>query len=110
VDQEKDGIWIIDMEGKTVYASARMAEILLTSPLEMMGRSAFVYVFPEDLDTAKRLFEFKKSGDANSFRFRLCRQDGSPIFVDVQGTPMHNSIGRFTGIVGTFRTIEKHKP
>lgn len=110
VNREKDGIWIIDADSKTIYANGGMAEILLTSPAEMMGRSAFIYVFPEDLDSAKRLFEFKKGGDANSFQFRLCRQDGSPVWVDVQGTPMHSPIGRFTGIVGTFRKIEKHKP
>jgi hypothetical protein len=32
--------------------------------------------------------------------FKLRRKDGSAIWVDVQGTPMHNAAGVFTGIIG----------
>jgi PAS domain S-box-containing protein len=37
------------------------------------------------------------------FYFRFRREDGSAIWVDVQGMPMRNVAGEFTGIVGTFR-------
>jgi PAS domain S-box-containing protein len=101
------GVWIIDVDGKTVYANATMGEILSVAPAEMMGKSAFVYVFPEDLAAAKRLFQAKVAGDAESFEFRLCRRDGSAVWVEIQGTPMHDLVGRFTGIVGTFRRLER---
>jgi PAS domain S-box-containing protein len=50
----------------------------------------------------QRLFDAKKRGDINPFHFRLRCKDGSEVWVDVQGTPMYNAAGRFTGIVGTF--------
>lgn len=56
------GIWIIDAEAKTVFANDRMAEILGTSAPELMGRASFTYVFPEDVDNARRLFDAKKGG------------------------------------------------
>jgi PAS domain S-box-containing protein len=99
---EKDGIWIIDVNGQTVYSNQRMAEILGTTPAEMIGRPSFAYVFPEDVAAAQRLFDAKKQGDINPFHLRLRREDGSAVAVDVQGTPMYNATGRFNGIVGTF--------
>jgi PAS domain S-box-containing protein len=98
----RDGIWIIDAEAQTMFANERMAEILGTSPAEMIGQPSFAYVFAEDVESAQRLFDMKKGGSAKPFRFRLRRKDGTPVWVDVQGTPMHNAAGAFLGIVGTF--------
>ena len=68
----------------------------------MIGRESFAFLFPEDVEAAQRLFDAKTRGDANPFHFRLRREDGSAVWVDVQGTPMHNAAGAFRGIVGTF--------
>ena len=97
-----DGIWIIDADARTTYVNDRMAEILAVSPVEILGQNSLDYIFPEDADRAQGLFEAKKTGDANSFRFRLRRKDGSAVWVNVQGTPMYNAGGTFIGIVGTF--------
>jgi len=102
MDKPLDGLWIINSEAKTVYASDHMAEILGTTPSAMKGGHSFEYVFPEDAAAAKRLFDFKKDGNRAPFHFRLRRKDGSAIWVDVQGTPMYNAAGLFKGIVGTF--------
>ena len=101
-----EGVWIIDALGRTVFANEAMAEILGTTPGDLMGKDSFRYVFPEDLAAAERLFEAKKAGSPAPFQFKLRRADGSAIRVDVQGTPMHNAAGHFTGIVGTFTVAE----
>jgi PAS domain S-box-containing protein len=105
--KQSDGIWIIDAEACTLYANATMAEILGTTPADLIGKPSFQYVFPEDVDAAQRLFDSKQRGDANPFHFRLRRKDGSSIWTDVQGTPMRNAKGEFIGIVGTFRVSER---
>jgi two-component system NtrC family sensor kinase len=102
MEKHPHGIWIIDVDAQTVYANERMAEILGTSPSEMIGKPSFSYVFPEDLEAAQRLFAAKLRGDTNPFHFKLRRRDGSAVWVDVQGTPMYDAAGNFTGIVGTF--------
>jgi PAS domain S-box-containing protein len=99
---QTDGIWIIDAEGKTVFANDFMAEMLGTTASDLSGRDSFQYVFPEDLQAAQRLFASKQAGSPAPFHFRLRREDGSAIWVDVLGTPMRNAAGQFTGIVGTF--------
>jgi PAS domain S-box-containing protein len=105
-----DGIWIIDADAKTAYANERMAEILGTSPSEMVGLASFAYVFPEDVDAAQRLFDAKIRGDTKPFHFKLRRKDGAAVWVDVQGTPMHNAAGVFKGIVGTFSVSTESLP
>jgi len=98
----KDGIWIIDSDARTLYANLAMAEILGVDTSELIGGYSFDYVFPEDFESAKKLFENKRGGDVNPFQFRLRRRDGSEIWVEVQGTPMRNMANEFIGIVGTF--------
>jgi PAS domain S-box-containing protein len=99
---QPDGIWIIDAEGKTVFANDSMAQILNTTTVDLIGKDSFLFVFPEDLPSARRLFSAKQAGSSAPFRFKLRRIDGSSIWVDVQGTPMRNALGEFTGVVGTF--------
>ena len=113
VANSKDGVWIIDTDARTLYANSAMAEILGVAPTDLIGKSSFDYVFPEDLEGAKKLFESKRGGDINPFHFRLRRRDGSEIWVDVQGTPMHNLAKEFIGVVGTFAVskgaVRKHR-
>ena len=101
---------IIDVDGKTVFANARMAEILGTSVAQMIGRDSFDYVYPKDAPAAQRLFEAKSRGDNKSFHFKLRREDGSAVWVDVQGTPLRNAAGMFNGIVGTFTLSTESSP
>jgi PAS domain S-box-containing protein len=102
MNKSQDGIWIIDADGNTTLANSRMAEILGVSPNEMVGQPSFSYVYPEDVAAAQRLFDAKSKGDSKPFHFKLRRKDGSEVWVDVQGTPLHNAAGEFNGIVGTF--------
>jgi PAS domain S-box-containing protein len=104
--QDRDGIWIIDAKANTVYANERMAEILGTTVTDLMGNPSFEYVFPKDRERARKLFERKKDGDSQPFYFHIRRKDGTPLAVDVQGTPMHSTDGEFIGVVGTFRVVE----
>jgi PAS domain S-box-containing protein len=104
--QDRDGIWIIDAKANTVFANARMAEILGTTVADLIGKPSFEYVFPKDRERAQKLFERKEGGDSQPFYFHIRRKDGTPLAVDVQGTPMHSTDGEFIGIVGTFRVVE----
>ncbi len=106
MENRKEGIWIIDAEAQTIFANEGMAEILGTSPSEMIGQPSFTYVFPSDVQAAQRLFDMKKGGNAAPFHFALRRKDGTAASVTVQGTPIKNKAGVFMGIVGTFRLTE----
>jgi PAS domain S-box-containing protein len=107
---QADGIWIIDAEGKTVYANQAMSDILGTTMAEIIGEHSFQYVYPDDLPAAQRLFASKQAGSPGSFRFKLRRKDGSAVWVNVQGTPTRNAAGAFTGVLGTFTVSDSQEP
>ena len=104
-----DGIWIIDSGARTLYANAAMADILGVSTTDLIGTPSFEYVFPEDVEAAQQLFASKQRGEMAPFHFKLRRRDGSPIWVDVLGTPMRSVEGEFIGIVGSFRVSERQE-
>ena len=102
MEAPQDGIWIIGVEGEIVFANQRMAEILGTSIAKLIGQYSYDYVFPEDLLATHRLFEAMERGEAEPFHFELRRIDGSGVWVEMLGAPLHEA-GIFTGIVGTLR-------
>ena len=106
----RDGIWIIDDQGKTVFANEEMARILATTVADLLGKDSFQFVYPEDLDAARQLFDAKQAGNRSPFRFKLRRADDTSIWADVQGTPMHNAAGEFLGIVGSFTVSKQQGP
>lgn len=110
VSKRNDGIWIIDADRKTLFANEPMCTILGVQASALIGSDSFRYVFPEDVEAAARLFAQKKDGSFSPFRFRLRRQDGSPIWTDVQGNPMYNAAGEFMGILGTFTVSDRQQP
>ena len=103
----RDGIWTIDAAGITAFANEPMAAMLGTTVGEMIGKSSFDFVYPEDLEAARRLFEGKSRGDMSPFEFRIRRVDGTPFWVTVQGTPMRDEAGQFSGVIGTFRAMRR---
>lgn len=103
----RDGIWTIDAAGITAFANEPMAVMLGTTVGEMIGKSSFDFVYPEDLEAARRLFEGKSRGDMSPFEFRIRRTDGTPFWVTVQGTPMRDDAGQFRGVIGTFRAMRR---
>jgi len=103
----RQGLWIIDAQGTTVYANEDMAKILgEANGADLIGKDSFRYVFAEDVDAARQLFDAKQAGNRSPFHFRLRRADGSAVWADVRGTPMHSAAGEFMGIVGSF-TVSK---
>jgi PAS domain-containing protein len=91
MERELDGIWIFDAEARTAYASERMAEILGTSPSEMVGRASFDYLFPDDIEEAQRLFgredarRHEAASCSSSHHHLLFCQVGSPSGASFRG-------------------------
>lgn len=84
-----------------------MAGLLRTTVEDMVGKLSFDFVYPEDEEAARQLFDAKMRGDMKPFEFRMRRADGTPLWVTVQGTPMHDGTGKFVGVVGTFRAMRR---
>jgi len=104
-----EGIWVVSPEGRTIFCNERMAEILGTEVESLQRLSCFDPVFPDDLEEAQRQFGLQMAGRGQSFDFRLCRIDGSAIWVSISCMPMYDDGGVCTGLLGLFTDISERR-
>ena len=103
------GIWIVDLQGRTIFSNSRMAEILGTDIESMSEQSCFECVFPDDLAEAQRHFAQGMAGSSAPFDFRLRRTDGSVQWVSISCNSIVDDSGGTIGLLGIFADISERK-
>ena len=108
VQNSTDVTGITDKAGIILYRSPNLLTILGYEVADVLGKSLFDYVWPEDLSRAKSRFAelVKVSGNTQRDDYRLRHRDGSCRFIEsiVSNYMDDPAIG---GIVFNFRDISK---
>ncbi len=104
-DALSDGLWSIDQDGCVTYANAALARLLRVSKEQLIGHSAFDFVFDADQELAHKLLEAIKDGQVLNVDFRLRASDGSPVWAHCKSSPMVDDEGGFAGVVAIIRQI-----
>ncbi len=97
VETALEGIWAIDAQSNTTYANPRMAEMLGYSVEEMLGRNAFDFAHPDDVNPASQEWDQRRQGVASRPEFRFLRKDGSILWAQCSAAPLLDEAGRFAG-------------
>src|SRR5215218_2184079 len=71
IETANEGIWMVDCEGRTTFANARMGSMLGITAQEMLGRHALEFVFADDLQVAQRVIPATLAGEAQDFEIRF---------------------------------------
>jgi PAS domain S-box-containing protein len=95
------GVLIIDLNGQIAFANTYFCDFVGVEHSNIKGMSCFDFVFPNDLEAAKKLFEINKGPNAKPFRFMLKRGDGTPIWADIQGVAMRTASGEVYAVSAT---------
>ena len=87
VDGAADLMVAFDDAGTMVFANAASSKLVGWTPDELVGRSVFDFIHPEDLERAMRALDLNNEfGSApGTTVFRLAHADGSWVFVDMTG-------------------------
>ena len=110
VQTTREGIWISDLKGVTTFANPQMARMLGSTPKQMMGRSVYDFVYRRDRPAVKRHFkQFLKTPTGMEVEERLCRADGTELFVLVAASVLRGQQGRPANFVGMFADITDRK-
>lgn len=109
VETAYEGIWMVDVAGRTEFVNARMAEMLGTSPEAMLGHPLHEYLFPEDEAAMDLLLERRKQGIREVIEFRFRSQDGHPIDTRLSTSPLLDHEGRFIGALAMITDITERK-
>jgi PAS domain S-box-containing protein len=98
---QNTGVLMIGLNGRIAFASTYFCDLVGLDHDKVPGMSCFDFVFPADMDEARKLFEANKLPHAAPFRFRLRRWDGTAVWTDIQGSALQTALGRVYGISAT---------
>jgi PAS domain S-box-containing protein len=70
LDTTSESIWLIDAEGRMTYVNQQTADILGYTTAEMIGRSAFDFLFEEDLPQVQWYYPRMLQGIKEQYEWR----------------------------------------
>jgi PAS domain S-box-containing protein len=110
IETAHEGVWMLDMNAVTTYVNPRMAEMLGRTPEEMIGRSAFDFVWPADIAVGLAEWEQRRAdAGGRQTEFRYSHKDGHPVWCEVKVSPVLDAEGRQTGTLGMFTDATDRK-
>ncbi|HUX37704.1 MAG TPA: PAS domain S-box protein [Rectinemataceae bacterium] len=79
IEHGHDGILLVDRERRILYASPSYARLLGREPAELLGKPAFDFVHPEDLEMNRGIYLaiLAKPGRTLRWEYRVRHSDGS---------------------------------
>jgi len=103
------GFWWTSQHGYVTEISAGIARMLGYSLEELVGRVWTDFVDEEWLATRSAEWKAHESGRTNSYRIKLKRQDGTPIWATVSGYPLRYAYGKYTDPLAASENITKER-
>ncbi len=105
-------LWEVTLEGKVLYISDRVTDLLGFSVEEMKQRSFFEHVVPEDaaVSSAKFYYAAQKGQRFSDLEFRMRAKNAEPIWMTARGAPMLGDDGKtLVGYRGICEDITERK-
>jgi PAS domain S-box-containing protein len=95
------GAVLIELSGRIAFASTYFCDLVGIEHDKIAGMSFFAFVYPEDMEKARKMFEPTKIPSAEPSSLRLRRIDGGLVSVEIHGAPMEDAHGDAYAISAT---------
>ncbi|MGD9365829.1 MAG: PAS domain S-box protein [Desulfobacteraceae bacterium] len=111
IDSASDWIWETDAEGVYTFCSGRMYTVLGYRPEEVLGRTPFDLMAPEERGQARECLAGLTARKAPIVNFEhwCLSKDGRRVRMLTNGVPIVNREGRLTGYRGADQDITEKK-
>lgn len=109
VETTSDMVWEVDAQGRYVYVSRKVRDVLGYEPAEMIGRTIFSLVPEKEAGRIGALFK-GIVGSQRPFKFLInvnLHKDGHEVVLETSGVPLFDSEGTLTGYRGADRDISR---
>src|ERR1700680_3668596 len=97
VETASEGIWTLDEKDRTTVANRALAEMLGYDQQEMLGRSMFEFMDPEDVEEAQRSLRLRREGVGKQLEFSLRAKDGHKVSPLLATSSLRDRKGEFAG-------------
>lgn len=105
----KEGIWVLDLEGNTIYANPALSELSGYSLKELKEKVKEMDLFtPEGQEIIKRENKKRLEGRSSSYETVLLTKDGKKVPVLISGSPYYID-GQVKGTLGVITDISEIK-
>jgi PAS domain S-box-containing protein len=111
VESSSDYIWEANKNGVCTYANPRIYDILGYRPEEVIGKTPFDLMPPEEVKRVLPIFQqcVSQGTPIRSLEYLICHKDGHLVFVENNGTPFNDADGILLGYRGIDRDITERK-
>jgi PAS domain S-box-containing protein len=111
VETTSDLVWEIDASGVYTYISPKVREMLGYDPEELIGRTSFEIMPPDE--AAIMASEFRRFAEnqlpVSAIINRCLRKDGTEVIMETSAVPLFKKDGTFIGYRGIDRDITQRK-
>lgn len=111
VETTSDFIWEMDLNGAYTYCSPQIEKLWGLDPEEMLGKTPFDLLPPEDREQAIKAFSalLESSSPFTNMQMRSLDGTGRIVFLEISGVPFFDTAGRQCGYRGITRDITERK-
>jgi PAS domain S-box-containing protein len=111
VENISDAAWEIDTNLVYTYMSPRSIPIIGYMPEELLGKTPYDIMGPEEAKRVKGLLNKVSTARLpfSLFECKLLHKDGHTVHVEISGTPIFYSNGTFSGYRGITRDVTQRK-
>ncbi|HNY13939.1 MAG TPA: PAS domain S-box protein, partial [Bacteroidales bacterium] len=106
-----DWVWEVDCSGHYTYSSPRSSSLLGYDPDEIIGKTPFDLMLPDEAARVKILFggTAAEARPFNGLEIKNIRKNGEIIVLETSGSPFFGENGELLGYRGVDRDITKRK-
>ena len=111
VEATSDWLWEIDENGVYAYVSPQVRQLLGYEPEEVLGRTPFDLMPPEEVQQVAEVFAaiVARRSPISSLENTNRHRDGHLVVLETSGIPLFDDAGRFRGYRGIDRDITQRK-
>lgn len=111
VENSTDWIWEVDQQGRYVYSSPKIIDILGYQPEEMLGKTPFDFMPDIEAQQIKKVFTdyIKACKPFIELENINLHKNGSPVILETNGTPIFDENQQLIGYRGVDRDITQRK-
>ena len=109
IETMNDGFWVLDAQGRVLFANEKLAQLLGYSVSDIVGTSAFDLFDEANCELFAKQIDNRMEGMVGSYEIQMTRRDGTHITCLIRGAPRFNAEGQCTGTLANITDISVRK-
>jgi PAS domain S-box-containing protein len=111
VETISDWVWEVDAKGLYTYVSPKVKDLLGYTAAEVIGKSPFDFMPPEEIERVRPLFTgaLRNRVSLSGLENVNLHKDGRRVMLETNGAPIFDASGKFSGYRGIDRDITTRK-